>query len=146
MLAYFFSAMAGAFGVLQAGFNKTVADSWGFSASLLLNGSVFLIFNALLFAVVWWTPKTFPQEYLIQGSWSDFRLWWIIPGIMGFLLVMGLAVAIGQIGALQTMVISIAAQIVCGVLWDLAIENRPMTVMRITGASITLVGAVLATR
>lgn len=146
MIAVLFSAMAGTFAVIQSGMNKLVADHWGFSSSLLLNGVGFLFFNTILFVFVWGQPKWFAQEYLIQGQLNDFKLWWLLPGLLGFLLVMGLAVSVSRIGALQTMVISIAAQIAAGILWDLAIENRPITVMRLTGAAITFLGVLVATR
>lgn len=51
-LAIFFSIMAGAFGVWQAGMNKVVADSLGFTASLLFNGCFFLVFNLIFFVFV----------------------------------------------------------------------------------------------
>ena len=43
-LAIILSIIAGAFGVLQGGMNKQIADSLGFSASLLFNGFFLLIF------------------------------------------------------------------------------------------------------
>lgn len=146
MVAVFLSALAGMLGVAQAGFNKVIGDSWGFSASLLLNGFVFLGCNALLFAAVHFYPKSFASEYLIQGNWQQFRWWWLAPGIFGFFLVLGLAYSVLKIGATQTFVISVAAQIVFGVLWDMGIENRPVALTRLAGAALAFGGALLATR
>lgn len=146
MVAIFLSALAGALGVAQAGFNKVIGDSWGFSASLLLNGFVFLGCNAVLFAAVHIYPRYFSSEYLIQGSLNQFRWWWLAPGVFGFLLVLGLAYSVLKIGATQTFVISVAAQIVFGLAWDLAVEGRHVAMTRIAGASLAFVGALLATR
>ena len=48
MVSVFLSIMAGAFAVLQAGTNKIISQTWGFSSALLLNGIVFLVFNFLI--------------------------------------------------------------------------------------------------
>jgi bacterial/archaeal transporter family-2 protein len=144
-MAILLSIMAGCFAVVQAGMNKVISQSWGFSSALLLNGIVFLLFNFLMFLAVWLQPKVFSSDYLLQGRLTDFRLWWIVPGICGFLLVTGLAISLSKIGALQTFVICIAAQILCGVLWDMMIEGKTLTLMRVVGAVITLVGAVVTT-
>jgi bacterial/archaeal transporter family-2 protein len=146
MVAVLFSVMAGCFGVIQSGLNKMISDHWGFSSALLLNGLVFLVFNFLLFSVVYFQPQIFPSEYRIQGAAADFKLWWILPGICGFMLVMGLAVSLAQVGAVQTFVICIAAQIVCSLLWDLLVEGKEIATIRLAGTAITFLGAFLATR
>ncbi len=145
-MAIFFSIIAGCFGVLQSGLNKMISDHWGFSSALLLNGLVFLVFNLLLFSVVYFQPQIFPAEYRLQGNVGDFKLWWILPGICGFMLVMGLAVSLAQVGAVQTFTICIAAQVVCSLLWDVMIQGQAVATMRLLGAAITFLGAFLATR
>ncbi|MCB9072991.1 MAG: DMT family transporter [Bdellovibrionaceae bacterium] len=146
MVAALLSIMAGIFAVTQAGMNKLIGDSWGFSSSLLLNGVVYFACNALLFAAAYSYPKWFSSEYTIQGSLGQFRLWWIAPGICGFLLVLGLAYSVLKIGAAHTFIITVTAQIVFGVVWDLAIEHRPIAMTRFAGAGLALVGALLASR
>jgi len=144
-MAVLLSILAGCFSVVQAGSNKMISQTWGFSSALLLNGVVFLAFNFLLFAAVWAQPKIFPGDFLMQGRLTDFKLWWIVPGICGFLLVTGLTVSISKIGALQTFVICIASQIVCGLLWDLLVDGRGLSFWRVVGAAVTLAGAVVTT-
>lgn len=144
-LAVIMSIVAGAFGVWQAGMNKVIADSLGFTFSLFFNGCFFLIFNMMFFAYVWAKPKALPPEFTIQWALTDFRWWWIVPGFMGFTLVMCLAVAVGRIGAVQTIVISIAAQVFASVAWDAYFGDHQINKIRLVGAGITLIGAVLAT-
>jgi uncharacterized membrane protein YdcZ (DUF606 family) len=146
MVAIFMSAMAGVFGVAQAGINKVIGDSWGFSAALLLNGLVFLVCNVILYAAVHFYPKYFSSPYLISGTLAQFRWWWVFPGIMGFFLVMGLAYSVMSVGATQTFIISVSAQLVFGVIWDLAVEGRAVATTRLAGAGLALVGTLLATR
>ena len=144
-LAILMSIMAGVFGVWQAGLNKLVADSLGFTASLLFNGFFFLGFNLIFFLFVFVKPKALPAEFAIQWAFHDFKWWWIVPGLLGFALVMGLAVSIGRIGAVQTFVVTICAQIFASMAWDLFTGDHHINKMRVIGAIVTLVGAVLAT-
>lgn len=144
MAAVIFSILAGIFGVTQAGLNKIIGDSWGLSGSLFLNGIVYMLCNALLFFVVYYWPRYFSDEYLVQGNLAQFRAWWIFPGICGFLLVMGLVYSVLKIGAAQTFVLCVSAQIVFGIVWDFAIESKPVATMRLIGAGLVLAGAVLS--
>ena len=145
LLAVLLSIMAGAFGVWQAGMNKVVADSLGFTASLLFNGVFFLVFNLIFFVFVYVKPKALPSEFTIQWALHDFKWWWIVPGFMGFALVMGLAVSVGRIGAVQTIVISIASQVFASIAWDLYSGDFQMNKWRLVGAGVTLAGAIIST-
>lgn len=145
-MAVLFAIMAGAFAVLQTGINKIMSETWGFSSALLLNGLVFLVFNFILFGLVWAQPRWFPSGYLLQGQLSDFKWLWVLPGIFGFFLVMGLTVASQKIGAVPTFVISIAAQIIVSITWDTLVDSKPVTMMKLTGAVLTFAGAFIATR
>ncbi len=144
-LAIVFSIMAGTFGVWQAGMNKVVADSLGFTASLLFNGVFFLVFNFIFFVYVYMKPDVLPSEFSIHWAFSDFKWWWIVPGFMGFALVMGLAVSIGRIGAVQTIAVSIAAQVFASIAWDAYSGDFELNQWRVAGALVTLLGAVVAT-
>lgn len=144
MVAALFSILAGVLGVTQAGLNKIIGDSWGLSGSLFLNGVIYMVCNALLFGAVYYIPRYFSDEYLVQGNLSQFRMWWIFPGICGFLLVTGLVYSVLKIGAAQTFVLCVSAQIVFGIVWDFTVENRPVAMMRLAGAALVLVGAVLS--
>lgn len=142
-MAVVLSILAGMFAVVQAGINKMISQSWGFSSALLLNGIVFLVFNLMLFAIVWSQPRFFPGEYVIQGRLSDFRLWWIVPGLCGFMLVSSLVIAMSKIGALQTFVICIASQILCSMMWDYFVSGKELSTARLVGAAVTMAGAVI---
>ncbi len=145
LLAVLLSIMAGAFGVWQAGLNKVIADSLGFTASLLFNGIFFLVFNLIFFVFVYAKPKSVPSEFTINWSFEAFKWWWLLPGFMGFALVMGLAVSVGRIGAVQTIVFSIAAQVFASIAWDAYVSDAKLTKLRLLGAIVTLIGAVLST-
>lgn len=145
-MAIFLAALAGFCGVMQAGMNKIIAQQWGFSSALLINGVSFLIFNLILFGAVLIQPQLFPAEFLIQGRFAEMKLWWILPGFLGFLLVTSIAIALGKIGAVQAFVICISAQMIFGLAWDVMIEGKAATTARVLGAALTVVGAVIASR
>ena len=105
----------------------------------------FLFFNLILFVFVFAKPKIFPAEFAVHWAFQDFRWWWIIPGLLGFVLVLGLAVSIGRIGAIQTIAISIAAQIFTSIAWDMFTGDHEINKLRLLGAGVTLFGAVVAT-
>lgn len=144
VLAVLLATMAGAFAVFQAGLNKVIADDLGFTTSLLLNGVFFLVFNAIMFALVLAQPKVFPPEFHVQWALHNFKWWWVVPGFFGFALVTGLAVGVGRIGAVQTIIISIAAQVLASIAWDYFTGDGQVTTMRLVGASVTVVGTVIA--
>jgi len=146
VFAYVMAVVAGVFGVLQAGMNKEIADHLGFTASLLMNSCFFLAVNALFFLFVVIKPKALGSEFAIQWAFENFRWWWAVPGFLGFALVMGLAVGIGRIGATQTFVISIAAQVLASIAWDIWAEGDvQISMLRLVGAGITVIGAVATT-
>ena len=143
-LAIFLSILAGSFGVFQAGLNKVVAESLGYTTALVFNGFFFLFFNLLFFLFVFFKPGIFPHEFKIPWAFENFRWWWVLPGFMGFTLVMGFALAVDRIGATRTFIISIAAQVFVSILWDFFHEGHGISGFRLAGAVITLVGAFLA--
>ena len=49
LIAIFLSIMAGAFGVFQAGLNKEIAGSLGYTSSMLFNGVFFSRLQSTLF-------------------------------------------------------------------------------------------------
>lgn len=140
------AVLAGVFGVLQAGINRLIAQSWGFSSALLFNGVIFVVFNLLLYAFVYLKPELVPASYRIQGAVSDIRGWWLLSGLFGFLLVASIATAIGQIGALQAFVFCVGAQLVASNVWDYLVEEKDPTPLRLIGTAVTFVGVYITTR
>lgn len=143
--AILFSMIAGACGVLQAGMNRIIAGHLGFTASVFLNGCVFLLLGVLFLFVVSWKPNLVSQSFHLQWAFGEFKWWWVLPGIFGFVLVLGLAFSVSRIGAAQTFVISIAAQIVFSIVWDtLSKSGGQITWLRIVGACLAVAGAFLS--
>lgn len=122
--------------VIQGGLNRLMARGWSLTRVTLINALV-LSLVSLLFCV--------PEMLRGRSLFANFGWWYWIPGCVGFCIVAGIPFAIGRIGALQTIVLLIAAQIVGSMGWDALVEDKPMNLVRLAGALITCAGAALVT-
>lgn len=121
--------------VLQAGLNRLLGKDVSLASALFLNGAVFFTCS-----LVYWLWR---KEEATSGSWA----WWaFIPGILGFLFVLGVPFAISRLGATSVFVCLIAAQICGGLVWDWSVEGLPINLWKLVGAGLTLVGALVMTR
>lgn len=137
------SFFLGFFGVLQAALNKQISLAWGLGRALFFN-SIVIAVMALLFLYMT-KPETspLPEIYHNRGAWTDVKLWYFIPAFFGFYIVGVIPYTFQQLGALKTMLIIIAAQIVVGMFWDLWVEKIPVTLPRVLGSLLTFVGVLL---
>ena len=88
------------------------------------------------------------QEGLLrwQLDASAFRGWWLVPGLVGFLIVLGLPWAVQRIGALSTFVALVGAQMLASAAWDRLAGGIPLSAPRVLGAICTVAGVVLLSR
>ena len=131
--------------VLQATLNRGIAAHAGLAAATALNMAVAAV-CAVGFAVLCgargeaagllrWTPDA-----------AAFRAWWLVPGLVGFLIVLGLPWSVQHIGALSTFVALVGAQMLASALWDRFATGIPLSPARIAGALCTVAGVVLLGR
>lgn len=131
--------------VVQATLNKEIAAHTGLAAACTLNMMV-AVACAFTFAVfcamrgqtngfLRWNPDLGP-----------FRYWWLVPGIVGFAIVLGLPWAVQRIGALSTFVVLVGAQMLASALWDRCVGGIPLSTARVVGACCTVAGVVLLSR
>ncbi len=122
----------GMIGMLQGALNKLIAGENG------LNKTAFFS-NVITFAicsVVFFVAKRFPQlvPSLLQHPESfSFKWWYVLPGIFGFFIIIGIPWSITAFGALKVTVGLVAAQMVTSLLWDFYVENLPLTGLKILG-------------
>ena len=74
---------------------------------------------------------------------ASFRAWWLLPGIFGFCIVVGLPWAVGKAGALPSFVALVGAQMVTSALWDRIVHGTPLSASRAIGAAFAVVSVLL---
>jgi uncharacterized membrane protein YdcZ (DUF606 family) len=139
-------AIIGAGVVVQAGLNRQIAGQWGLSAAVLLNGVILAVGALIIFGVAWRYPDFLPAEFAPSFA-TNFSPWWVIlPGIIGLTLVLGGPWCIARWGAVHTFTVIISAQILASLVWDIKVENIPVSRERLIGVVITWVGVLLTVR
>lgn len=126
----------GTLAVLQAGLNRRISTHWGLGGAVLLNAIVLAVI-----ALVLYFTGAFSNSKI---NFNEFKLWFLIPGVLGLSLVAGLPLAISRWGALNTFLWLIASQIVASAFWDYLVEGQPFSWKKLIGGLIAIVGAWLA--
>jgi transporter family-2 protein len=134
--------LVGVVSVLQAALNRRIASAWGLLPTTLLNAVVFTS-SAALCVLVLRTGKAPVSDWMLPVSLRDLRPLWLLPGVFGLAIVIGLPWALGRMGALSTFVAMIAAQMVTSVAWDYFVEGVGMSLPRMLGALLTIAGVAL---
>ncbi|MCB0348336.1 MAG: DMT family transporter [Bdellovibrionales bacterium] len=137
-------AILGALVVLQAGLNRKVASQWGLSAALLLNAVVLLIVALLIFALVLVKADWFSNTIRPSIDFKTFSIWFLLPGIIGCILVFGGPWAIAKWGAAQTFILLMSGQLLASLIWDLKVEGIAVSYVRLLGIGFTWIGVILA--
>lgn len=130
----------GFIGILQGSLNRLMTQDIGLTWMALLGNFVTLTVCVCFYFFAKANPELFPD--FVRLKEFHFKWWYLIPGVFGFLFVLGLPIGIYQIGAVKTTVGLIAAQMVTSVMWDLFIENIPMSVPKGIGI-LMAIGSVL---
>lgn len=142
-----FSLAIGALGVLQNTINKKLSEVMSLPLALVVNNLILLACSILFLVVVKLLPDPMVPELLRdKGSWSAGGWKILLPGIFGFLIIAGAPWAIEKAGATKVFIGIIIAQIVASILWDHLVESIPASPIRIAGAVIAFLGALLAVR
>lgn len=147
MIYLLLPVVVGAASVLQNTINKRISESMGLALALLINSVVVLALSVVLFVVVRLLPDTaLPELFRQKGSWSwaDPKL--LVPSVCGFLIIAGAPWAISRLGATKVFILMIVAQILVSLLWDYWAESLPVSPVRLVGAALTLLGALLVVR
>lgn len=132
--------------VAQGGLNRRLASQWGLVGTTIVNTVVVLGVALGLYALARTVPQYFPEGFASTGNVAlrGISLWYLLlPGLCGFLIVLGMPWAIGRMGAVQSVLLLIAAQLVASLAWDALVEGRPATLARVVGSAIAFVGAAI---
>ncbi|MFP2925241.1 DMT family transporter [Pyxidicoccus sp. 3LG] len=131
--------------VAQAGLNRRFAGQWGLLGAVLMNMVVATTATFAVYAVARAVPGLWPQAAAGQGRFFEgFTPWHLLPGLCGVLIVVGMPAAISRLGAVQSALLLMAAQLVTSLVWDAMVEGRPATLARVLGSAVAFVGAAIA--
>lgn len=137
--------------VVQGSLNNIIGQSLSLNRAILLNASVFIALSLSAYIFYKWAPDSilqyFPEFLRLKNSETEtipFKLWYLIPGICGFTLVMGLPLSIQNIGPAKTFVVLISSQIIFSLGSDYWVFHKTPSLTKLAGALLTLAGAVLS--
>ncbi|WP_164021861.1 DMT family transporter [Pyxidicoccus trucidator] len=131
--------------VAQAGLNRRFAGQSGLLSAVLVNMVVATVATFGVYAVARTVPGFWPEASTGQGRFFDgFTPWHLVPGLCGVLIVIGMPWAIGRLGAVQSALLLMAAQLLTSLVWDAMVEGRPATLARVVGSALAFAGAAIA--
>lgn len=132
--------LLGAAAVLQGVLNRRIAQHLSLPGAVLLNASVLLLASLGLFLL----SRGRVGPFAALDAPSDLRtfgLWWLLPGLLGLTLVLGIPYAIHRVGAFTTFLGILVAQLVTSLIWDAIFEHRGPTLPKLLGAALAVAGA-----
>ncbi len=142
----FLPFLLGVAAVLQGGLNRQISGTLGLPQAALFNTLVLLGAVGALLAWARLHPEALPPLFQLRPGWAQFRTWWVLPGLCGFALVAGIPWAISRLGAFPVFLGILGGQLVMSLAWDALVEHRPLTLIRLAGAGLALLGAWLVGR
>jgi transporter family-2 protein len=123
--------------VAQGMFNKNIASVWKMSSVVLLNMSISLLLSCGFFLY---------QRYAapVASAFPEFKWWFLLPGIFGFLVVTLTPLAIAELGAFRVFLVTVTTQLLLSIAVDSVVHRIPLTWGRIIGAGLSIAGVFLA--
>ncbi len=143
------AAVAGIATVVQAGLNRSLGERWGLAWALVVNSMVVLIFSLVFWGITRVQPQWFsPFFHATEDASREGLFEWkaLIPGLCGFLIVLGIPFAIPRLGAVSVFLAVVAFQLLMSLAWDAWIEKVPFAWSRVLGVGLAFVGVWLASR
>ena len=139
------AVVLGVVAVIQAAINRQIALRWGLAPAATLNTGIATVAAAIFLGSF---VALGGASFALQSSvrLADFRWYWVLPGIFGFLLVAGIPWAVHHVGALRVFVGIVAAQMVASVVLDHFAEGIPLTTTRGAGALLAVASVLLVSR
>ncbi|MFP2962350.1 DMT family transporter [Myxococcus sp. 1LA] len=130
--------------VAQAGLNRRFAGQWGLMSAVLVNMVVATVATFGVYLAVRMVPGLWPEAAAGQGRFGGLTPWHLIPGLCGVIIVLGMPWAMSRLGAVQSALLLMAAQLITSLVWDAMVEGRPATFPRVLGSGMAFLGAAIA--
>jgi uncharacterized membrane protein YdcZ (DUF606 family) len=138
------SFMLGIATVVQSGLNRQIAKDWSLNEVTLFNNLLVVGISLLAFIAAKYFTTATPDIFRIKSVIPSLKWWAIIPAICGWFIVMFFPFAISKIGALKVVVIVVASQVICGMLWDYFVEGLSISGTKILAALLAFASVIVA--
>lgn len=139
--------LAGCAMAVQGGLNRRIADLWGASPTILLNGLSLCVAATLTIWLASRSDTAFASLIGPKPGALTRPLWWyVVPGLLGFFMLMVMPGAIAKIGLTQAFLLLLAGQLFAALVWDRWIGGMSISLSRIAGVSLVFVGSWLSSR
>jgi transporter family-2 protein len=142
-LIYLLPIIIGMVGILQGALNKEMALKIGVGQTVLVGMTLTFVFGVLFYLAVKFFPGLFNPIYHLKAPLTTWRWWFIIPGILGLVIVGLFPEAIYELGAVKTTILIVAAQVIFSLFWDSMIEKLPITPFKWLGMVFAFISVVL---
>jgi uncharacterized membrane protein YdcZ (DUF606 family) len=128
--------------VTQGVLNQKANLYWDFATNLFVNALVFLVVSVALLFVAKVYPEWCP-DYLKPRAFEldKFKWWFLIPGICGFFIVLGVPWSLETNGPSKTFIVLVVSQIILSLLLEKFVFAAPVSTLKLAGAIVAAVGA-----
>jgi bacterial/archaeal transporter family-2 protein len=130
---YIVPLLIGIFGILQGALLKNVALEIGVAHAILIALAIYFFLGIILFILVSNLPQVLPAFYAVKYPVTYFKWWYLVPGIIGFFIVLFFPQAMNQLGAVKVTILIIAGQIITSTFWDFFIDHISFTPFKFLG-------------
>jgi uncharacterized membrane protein YdcZ (DUF606 family) len=144
-LFFALSMLLGSMVVFQPVLNRLVFAEKGLGFGVWLNSSVLFGLGSLFFFFIFALSERFPESLPLKSG-ATFRWWFVLPGLIGFLLVSLVPLMIKNLGAFPTIAAMLLGQVTTSFLYDTLAEGHPVDLTRLAGLALTAAGAYLSFR
>lgn len=130
---YLIPLLIGILGILQGALLKNVSVEIGVAHATLITMAIYFFLGVVLFFLVRSNPQIVPAFYAVKSPLTYFKWWYLIPGIIGFFIVLFFPQAMHSLGAVKVTILIIGGQIITSTLWDFFVDKIPFTSFKFLG-------------
>ena len=134
----------GASTILQGGFNRQITPHWDLATITLFNALVYIGLSVVVLLFAKKYPAMVPELLRPRADLAHFSWLYLLPGLCGFLIVIGMPVVILKIGAFKMILIVVTLQLIGSLIWDMIVEGIPFNWFRLGGALLAFAGVLAA--
>lgn len=126
--------------IFQAGLNRQSSMQLGLLSAVLLNSFIFFFVSLVVWICVRKEWVSVPAMFQIKEI-SQIQLWYLIPGVLGFFIVLCMPLALRNMPASVAFGLSIATQLIVSVIWDYFTLGTWPTLQKIAGLTLLFIGS-----